>query len=168
MNGGWGISYEIALRWMPLDLTDDKPTLIQVMAWCRQATSHYLSHCWPRSMTPNGVIRPQWVNSSPPSATHMHQWIGSTSVQVIACCLFCTKPLSEPNVDLLSIGTLGTNFSEIGIKIIQNFSQKCFWKCRLWNGGYFFCGQNNTKLFTKMLLKMSSVKWWIFFSGEIS
>ena len=32
------------------------------MAWCRQATSHYLSQCWPRSMSPNGVTRPQWVN----------------------------------------------------------------------------------------------------------
>ena len=32
------------------------------MAWCRQATSHYLSQCWPRSMSPYGVIRPQWVN----------------------------------------------------------------------------------------------------------
>ena len=47
---------------MPLDLTDDKSTLVQVMAWCRQATSHYLSQCWPRSMLPNGVTRPQWVN----------------------------------------------------------------------------------------------------------
>ena len=62
MNGDWGISYKIALRWMPLDLTDDKSTLVQVMAWCRQATSHYLSQCWPRSMSPNGVGRPQWVN----------------------------------------------------------------------------------------------------------
>ena len=62
MNGGWGISSEIALRWMPLDLTNDKSTLVQVMAWCRQATSHYLSQCWPRSMSPNGVTRPQWVN----------------------------------------------------------------------------------------------------------
>ena len=61
MNGGWGISYEIALRWMPLDCTDDKSALVQVMAWCRQATSHYLSQCWPRSMLPNGVTRPQWV-----------------------------------------------------------------------------------------------------------
>ena len=33
------------------------------MAWCRQATSHYLSQCWPRSMSPYGVIRPQWVNT---------------------------------------------------------------------------------------------------------
>ena len=49
---------------MPLDLTDDKSTLVQVMAWCRQATSHYLSQCWPRSMSPNGVTRPQWVNCS--------------------------------------------------------------------------------------------------------
>ena len=55
------VSYEIALRWMPLDLTADKSTLVQVMAWCRQATSHYLSRCWPRSMSPNGVTRPQWV-----------------------------------------------------------------------------------------------------------
>ena len=57
MNGGWGISYEIALRWTPLDLTDDKSTLVQVMAWCRQATSHYLSQFWPRSMSPNDVTR---------------------------------------------------------------------------------------------------------------
>ena len=32
---------------MPWDLTEDKSTLVQVMAWCRQATSHYLSQCWP-------------------------------------------------------------------------------------------------------------------------
>ena len=61
--GGWGISYEIAPRWMPLDLTNDKSLLVQVMAWCRQATSHYLSQCWSRSMSPNDVARPQWVNS---------------------------------------------------------------------------------------------------------
>ena len=46
MIGGWGI--EVALRWMPLDFTDDKSVLVQVMAWCRQATSHYLSPCWLR------------------------------------------------------------------------------------------------------------------------
>ena len=46
---------------MPRDLTDDKSTLVQVMAWCRQATSHYLNQCWPRSPMPYGVTRPQWV-----------------------------------------------------------------------------------------------------------
>ena len=58
VNGGWGIPYEIALRWMSQDRTDDKSALVQVMAWCCQATSHYLSQCWPRSMSPYGVTRP--------------------------------------------------------------------------------------------------------------
>ena len=47
---------------MPQDLTDDKSTLVQVMALCRQATSHYLNQCWHRSLSPYGVTRPQWVN----------------------------------------------------------------------------------------------------------
>ena len=59
---GWGISCEIVLIWMSLDFTDDQTTLVQVMAWCRQATSHYLSQCWPRSLSPHGVTRPHWVN----------------------------------------------------------------------------------------------------------
>ena len=49
------------LSWMSLNLTGDKSTLVQVMAWCRQATSHYLKHCWHRSMSPYGVTRPQYV-----------------------------------------------------------------------------------------------------------
>ena len=60
---------------MSLDFTDDQSSLVQVMAWCRQATSHYLSHgatyyitpclsqCWPRSLSPYVVTRPQWVNT---------------------------------------------------------------------------------------------------------
>ena len=36
-------SYDQAPRWLPHDLTDDKSTLVEVMAWCRQATSHCLS-----------------------------------------------------------------------------------------------------------------------------
>ena len=39
------------------------------------------------------------VNSSPPSAAYMHQWIGSPLVQIMACRLFDTKPLSEPMLD---------------------------------------------------------------------
>ena len=32
------------------------------MAWCRQATTDYLSYCWARSLPSYGVTRPQWVN----------------------------------------------------------------------------------------------------------
>ena len=31
------------------------------MAWCRQATNHYLSQSWHSSLSPYGVTRPQWV-----------------------------------------------------------------------------------------------------------
>ena len=67
---------EITLRWMPQNFTDQKSTLAQVlMAWCcvrlcGQATSHYLSQCWPRSMLSYGITtctstsRPQWVYPS--------------------------------------------------------------------------------------------------------
>ena len=54
-------SHDNALRWMPQDLTDDQSTLIQVMAWCPQATGHYLNQCWPISLPPFAVTRPQWV-----------------------------------------------------------------------------------------------------------
>ena len=57
----WGISCEIVLTWMPQDLTDDKSSLVQVMAWCCQATSHYLNQCWPSSLSPYSIIRPQWI-----------------------------------------------------------------------------------------------------------
>ena len=52
--------FHLALRWMPRDRTDDKSILIQVMTWCRQATSHYLSQCWPSSVSPYGDTRPKW------------------------------------------------------------------------------------------------------------
>ena len=45
---------------MPQNLTDDKSTLVQVMAWCCQATSHYLHQCWSRSPMPYGVTKRQW------------------------------------------------------------------------------------------------------------
>ena len=56
--GGWGISCEIALIWTSLDFTDDQSTLVQVVAWCCQATSHYLSQCWPRFLPPYSVTTP--------------------------------------------------------------------------------------------------------------
>ena len=120
---GSGVSCEIALIWMSLDFTDDQSTLVQVMAWCPQATSHYLSKCWPRS--PFGVTWPQWVNSLRPRQNACHfadsfkyilfnencyilfqislkvvskGWINSKPalVQKMAWLHTANKPLSEP------------------------------------------------------------------------
>ena len=51
-NSSWGPCCEIALIWMPENSTNGESILVQVMAWCRQAPSHYLCQCWPRSMSP--------------------------------------------------------------------------------------------------------------------
>ena len=80
-------SHDNALRRMTQDLTDDKSTLVQVMAWCLQATRHYLSQCWLSSLSPYGVARPQWVNSFWPGDVIWWQRTGSTLAPVMACCL---------------------------------------------------------------------------------
>ena len=43
------------------------------------------------------------VNSSPPSAAYMRQQIRSALVQIMACCLIGTKPLSEPMLEYCSL-----------------------------------------------------------------
>ena len=47
---------------MSYNFTNEQSTLVQGMAWCHQAPSHYLDQCWPRSMLPYGITKPQWVN----------------------------------------------------------------------------------------------------------
>ena len=90
VTDGWCVSCKIALRWMPLDLTDDKSTLVQVMAWCCQATSHYLSQCWSSFMSPYGAIRPQSVNSLSPGecgfdfrTCNFNPWLFEFSILVL-------------------------------------------------------------------------------------
>ena len=61
MIHGLSISFQIGLRRMLLDLTDDMSTPVQEMAWCHQAPNYYPSQCWPRSLSPYGSTRPQWV-----------------------------------------------------------------------------------------------------------
>ena len=52
---------KIALRWVPKNTFADKSKFVQIMSWCRQATSHCLSQCWPISIVPKDVTAPQWV-----------------------------------------------------------------------------------------------------------
>ena len=118
-------SYELALRRTPFNPTGDKSTLVQVMAWCRQATSHYLNQCWYRSMSPYGVTRPQWVKPFCESISvrrfviwnlHQHQstysldiqWISMTSMTIaITAGIFCIPKLIWPSIIYISIGVVG-------------------------------------------------------------
>ena len=42
------------------------------MAWCRQATSHYLKECWVSSMTPNDVTVPHMTSQKPETFVVFH------------------------------------------------------------------------------------------------
>ena len=42
----------------------DMSTLVQIVALCHQAPSHYLNQCWPWSLYPYDSTRPQWVKYS--------------------------------------------------------------------------------------------------------
>ena len=53
---------------------------VQVMTWYCLAISHFLSQCWPRSMSPR-VTRPQWVNN-----VMVQQWLDlETIITTIIC-----------------------------------------------------------------------------------
>ena len=59
---GWWLKYHL---WNSSQVIDTGPhwwynsMLVQVMACC--LISHYLSQCWPISLWPYGITRPQWV-----------------------------------------------------------------------------------------------------------
>ena len=74
MNGCRGIYCETDLRYMSLDFTEYKSTLVQVMACCRQASSHYLSQCWPRYRSPYGGTRPLLVKIYVHNANKNHKY----------------------------------------------------------------------------------------------
>ena len=74
------------LRWMPRNFTIEKSTLVQVMAWCRQATSHYMSQCWSIFMSPYGMTRPQWVESlCTVSLALITSWLSGVAVACQRC-----------------------------------------------------------------------------------
>ena len=58
-SNGWYLEH-FQGNW-PQDLTDDKSTLVPVMAWCCQA-NHYLNQCWLSFMSPYCITRGWWIN----------------------------------------------------------------------------------------------------------
>ena len=51
--------------------------------WCRQATSHYLNQCWPRSPTPYDVTRPQWWWYRPIISVMIYVYMVAVNVKVL-------------------------------------------------------------------------------------
>ena len=154
---GWDICCEIALIWMSLDFTDDQSTLVQIMAWCRQATSHYLSQCWPRSLWPSGVTRPQWVNGliclptfqgtcsfhhctfAPLFLLKQNLYSHILNNRIYTGIYF--EKIFRPIRPYLSLMVNWTLRNELQWKFNRNsyifIQRKCIWKCHLEKGGHF-------------------------------
>ena len=120
-------------RFVPRGPINNIPALVQIMAWCRPGEKPLSEPMMARIPTHICVTRPQRVNLSPPSAAYKHQWIESALVQIMACRLFCAKPLCKP--------VLGYCQLDPRNKLHWNFNQ-------------------NTKLFIhENTSEISSVKW---------
>ena len=87
---------------MPQNIFDGQSALVQVMAWCCQATSHYLNQKWPRLMIPFGKTRAQWVNSLWLSEAIWWQRYRSILAQVMAFA-WLHQAIAWTNVDLSPI-----------------------------------------------------------------
>ena len=136
-------------------------------AWKSAHPSLLSSHCWHWGVfigadqpLHHGEVRDSnlaWVrpvcgtaatfinfNSSLPSAAYIRQWTGSSLVQVMAWRLVCTKTITWTNANTMSIKLLGTNFSEIQIKIQSNLAYpdteypETSSSGRIWMGTDFF------------------------------
>ena len=90
------ISIKISLKFIPKSPIDNKSVLDQVMAWRRQAPSHYLNQCWPSFLTHICGTRGRWVKSWWPAKTMQHHRTWSTLSHKMAYRLFNTKALSGP------------------------------------------------------------------------
>ena len=57
------------------------------------------------------------LNSSPPSATYMRQWIGPTLIQIMACQPFSAKSLSKPMLGYCQL--FSESFTKMHLKILS-------------------------------------------------
>ena len=123
--------------WMPRDLTDDKRTLVQEMAWCRQATSHYLNQCWPSCMRPQCVTRPQWVKRLHASSNKSHEILLCvptnpaslrpimTPSLLIEVCIDAIHVRVQGFKDFIAVQSWQVHKCNTNTDIIQTMTQQC-------------------------------------------
>ena len=137
-------------------------TLVQVMTWYWQATSHYMSLCLPRSGSSYGATRPQWVKSLNPVEAYLPQWTGSSLVEAMSYRLLLPA-IGGSYADVLPIRPLTINLDGIWMKLLKIFMNN--WKkfgCKIWI--FYACLNVITKVFSwiKMLEIRLIFQWSLF------
>ena len=149
------------------DLIEDKSTLVQVMAWCHQAPSHYLSQCWPRSMSPYGITRSQWVKVTlttnwqplgPSNAVsvcweyHAENWLCYCGIRRLKCIFKCfISKLAKNGVRTRSLTAMGDCTTTNDVVILQTVPIPKV--TLLWR-------HDKTKQNTAVVSRRPSAPWW--------
>ena len=141
----------------------EKSALVEVMAWCHLATSHYLNQWWPCSIPYYGIIRGLWVNPLRPNNIYINGFVQDCSNSIanaMELMQSCAKPLICFNKHTNAVSDNGlspvwrqaiiwTNAATLSIrpknhisvtfylKFESFHSGKCTSKCCPWNGGHF-------------------------------
>ena len=85
---------------------------------------------------------PRWIiyplltadfNSPPPSATYMHQWTGSTFIQIMACRLFGADTLSKQMLGFCQLDSWERNSESFESELYHFYWRKYSSKCHLPN-----------------------------------
>ena len=144
---------------MLLDITDDMPTLVLVVAGCFQATSHYLSQCWPRSMSPYNDPGPEWVQKH----AALHWPVGPES----AIC----QNLSQQLIIMWTHETICPDkYQELIFECCltgkTKFGNRCWSFCQQWSWAIWRCccftpmKVHNTTSDTARWIDNRMVGWW--------
>ena len=121
LNEGFIALIQILLYYVPSGSAcsvDNQAVLVQIMAWYQPVTGGYLKQWWPSLMMHICVTWPQCVNSMrlcDGSISELSSW-----VQVIVCHLVLHQAITWTNAEILSIGPLDTDFSQIVTKTQTN------------------------------------------------
>ena len=78
-----------------------------------------------------------YINSSPPNAAYTCQIIERALVQIMACHLFSTEPLSEPMLAYCQLDHSKQSSVKFQSRFNHFHAEECIWKCCLENGSHF-------------------------------
>ena len=122
-------------------ITLEMLTLVSILDEKNIETLNFISDClnqnivWsPKSVTQGTLIK--FINSLRPRDAYMRHQSRPSLVQIMACRLCGTKPLSEPMLDYCKLDP----WEHISVKFWSKYNnfhwRKCIWRCRLEDGGH--------------------------------
>ena len=90
-----GVIIEILLKFASESSVDKKSTLVQLMAWCCRATSHYMTQSWQSHVMRYGITGLWYVLTEDEWCICVNK-LWPSLIQIMACDHFGTKLLSKP------------------------------------------------------------------------